>query len=1139
MNKLKILITLVSILFVSVMSVLSVITIDNSIFASGNTYYVDPIGTNDVSHGTSTGAGAFLTIQYAVDFSSAGDTIDVASGTYNEQIYVSKALTVQGDGYTTIIQPSNLTRYLVTPSVAGSTVCTGAIVVNSSAGDVIIKDLKVDASSLSSNRTTWFSPAVQSMKFAGISYYNSNGTIDNVFSTNTNHITIATTGASTWGRQVQSFKVDANATTPISVEIKNSIASNFLGEAISVGWNNPSATQIINIHNNTIIGDGSVTNRRQNGINVYSGFTVISISYNTIQDLVYRPTMNWATGIAVSDIESGAMIGHNNISNCDFGITDTFSSGVTIYQNIITGSDQMYGTGIYLDNGVANVSGVIVHGNIIGSGFPYGGICLRGWYAGDNTISEVISNNILTGNSLSDGYGIFDDSGAAGDIDATIFGNTITGWTKGISIESGAPIEGFTIASNSIYGNTLGLKNNCAEDVDAVNNWWGSDSGPYHSSNPTGVGDEVSDNVTFSPWSVRDNHWLENSKFINDGGQALDVWYDEVTLDYIYVANGDDGLRAYKQKAVITNVGHIDDGGIATSVWKNPSDTYIYLANGEDGLRAYTFDGTSFTNVGHVDTDGYATKVYGRQGYIYLADGVGGLKIYSFNGTTFTLLDSVAGDFTAVWCDANYYYAGGTNGLSAYTFDGMEFTLKGNINDIGLGSAEDINGDEECPDHDLFFAKGTAGLGAYSFDGTNFSNIGNINSGGTAMSVIFGVNQLFPHAHTTVLTPGGPLVEASYGYVYLANGYDGLRAYEFNGSSFINVGWINNGAYASGLCAEINYAHPRIYLANTLDGLRVYKITGTVTITADPLSIPADGVSTTLITVTALDYLGNPVPDGTDIVFTTSAQQGYWTSTTLTKHSVGGIATAVLTSLACPVDTGTDHVDIIDVSARCEGVSSRIPVFFTVEHTTSPVSDLNTYVQTIEDSGSMLVLSGSRIHSITIDATGQHQITATRYTENPINGDTSNMQEYYDVHLDNIDGVNSLSIDFPVQKASTTINYWNGISWAPVSNQLYRSSSEYTYAKGITTVTITATSSPSLDDLGGLHFGSLLAASTTVESLTDIIPIIFAAILIVVVPAVLFMAGGFSIFSLILAALSFVIGVSMLGMISSMISNMW
>ncbi len=36
--------------------------------------------------------------------------------------------------------------------------------------------------------------------------------------------------------------------------------------------------------------------------------------------------------------------------------------------------------------------------------------------------------------------------------------------------------------------------------INAENNWWGSDSGPTHSSNPAGTGSIVTDAVDFDPW---------------------------------------------------------------------------------------------------------------------------------------------------------------------------------------------------------------------------------------------------------------------------------------------------------------------------------------------------------------------------------------------------------------------------------------------------------------------------------------------------------------------------------------------------------------------------------------------------------------------------------------------------------------
>ena len=46
------------------------------------------------------------------------------------------------------------------------------------------------------------------------------------------------------------------------------------------------------------------------------------------------------------------------------------------------------------------------------------------------------------------------------------------------------------------------MRNSGQGSLEAVRNWWGAPSGPYHPRlNPTGEGDEVSDNVRFAPWS--------------------------------------------------------------------------------------------------------------------------------------------------------------------------------------------------------------------------------------------------------------------------------------------------------------------------------------------------------------------------------------------------------------------------------------------------------------------------------------------------------------------------------------------------------------------------------------------------------------------------------------------------------------
>lgn len=59
-----------------------------------------------------------------------------------------------------------------------------------------------------------------------------------------------------------------------------------------------------------------------------------------------------------------------------------------------------------------------------------------------------------------------------------------------------------TVLLNSIVNNgSYGLFNGGTNVVNARNNWWGSNTGPYHPTfNPSGTGSEISNNVGFQPW---------------------------------------------------------------------------------------------------------------------------------------------------------------------------------------------------------------------------------------------------------------------------------------------------------------------------------------------------------------------------------------------------------------------------------------------------------------------------------------------------------------------------------------------------------------------------------------------------------------------------------------------------------------
>lgn len=96
----------------------------------------------------------------------------------------------------------------------------------------------------------------------------------------------------------------------------------------------------------------------------------------------------------------------------------------------------------------------------------------------------------------------------------------------------------------------------------------------------------------------------------------------------------------------------------------------------------------------------------------------------------------------------------------------------------------------------------------------------------------------------------------------------------------------------------------------------------TLTVTADPTSVPADGTSSSTITATVLDGHGNNVANGTQVLFSTDlGSLDSLGSTQVIKTTTNGIATATLTS-GTVAGTAT-------VTGFSAGVSDQTVVEFT------------------------------------------------------------------------------------------------------------------------------------------------------------------------------------------------------------------
>ncbi|MCK5062208.1 hypothetical protein KAR28_06720, partial [Candidatus Parcubacteria bacterium] len=75
------------------------------------------------------------------------------------------------------------------------------------------------------------------------------------------------------------------------------------------------------------------------------------------------------------------------------------------------------------------------------------------------------------------------------------------------------------INDSEIYGNTYaGMLNYGLSRINAINNWWGHDSGPYHKTlNPQGFGDKIQGDVLFDPWTGKSEEPRRNPVIIVPG----------------------------------------------------------------------------------------------------------------------------------------------------------------------------------------------------------------------------------------------------------------------------------------------------------------------------------------------------------------------------------------------------------------------------------------------------------------------------------------------------------------------------------------------------------------------------------------------------------------------------------------------
>ncbi len=173
----------------------------------------------------------------------------------------------------------------------------------------------------------------------------------------------------------------------------------------------------------------------------------------------------------------------------------------------------------------------------------------------DNSSTTI--NNLRVLNSNSSGLYLING-------DYNLINCTLAGCATGLYVGNGFP----TLINSSIYGNlSYGINNVGQDTVDARDCWWGDVSGPFHSTNPTGLGNQVSDKVLFLPVSDEPpSNSVVNGQIISllspvsdcELSDSSNVVLSLANLGNITQSNFDLGIIINEQDTVMENVGSIN-----------------------------------------------------------------------------------------------------------------------------------------------------------------------------------------------------------------------------------------------------------------------------------------------------------------------------------------------------------------------------------------------------------------------------------------------------------------------------------------------------------------------------------------------------------------------------------------------------
>jgi hypothetical protein len=419
----------------------------------------------------------FTTIQEAIDNADDYGRIQIAPGTYEEQLFISgKIIELIGAGHKdTIIKAPPV----LVPSFMTSAEMKCMIAVTNG-GDLALKSVTLDGGGVGNDNYL----------FIGIGFLDSTGLVQYCKIKDVRDTPIS---EAVHGVGVYVFNNDGEDRV---VAIKDCILSGYQKGGIVINGENA----VGHLYNCTITGQGSITTNVQNGIQFAYGARGVVDNCEVHQN-IYGSYGKSAAGMLFHhckpvDVKNCPLITNNQTGVCYFDTGGHFLDNTIIANEDAQGMKDDF-TGLSI-NGMGPLGHLMEY-------FPFG----DGFWMNPAGGSGKIYTSIIVANSNF----VADQSGFATairvhsledhDLKVHFMNCLFMMWKWGMEVWSSdsaysdVRLYNCRFKDNPVYG----VVNNSHTPVRALHNDWGDPTGPEHYAlNPNGQGDEISDGVFFEPW---------------------------------------------------------------------------------------------------------------------------------------------------------------------------------------------------------------------------------------------------------------------------------------------------------------------------------------------------------------------------------------------------------------------------------------------------------------------------------------------------------------------------------------------------------------------------------------------------------------------------------------------------------------